>query len=512
MSTASFPRTLESLPAPKGLLLDAMGTLIGLRHSVGHTYAALAGDHGLTVSAEAIDAVFPRLHQQAPPLAFPGLDGAALEQAERQWWADRIAAALAAAGLEEPLPPGLSDALFDRFGRADLWQVYGDVAGALERWHRRGLKLAVVSNFDGRLLGLLRELGLADWISVVVVSSAAGASKPDPAPFALALEHLGLSAAEAWHVGIAPRMSRVPRRRGWPACGSGALETSRPAGAHRRPAPLGGAAAGADRPAPPPGIPGGRPAQPAAPCPGKPGAGAAPQPGGGWPRPVPTGLDRPARTIRPPAGALARFGPPPWPGPAPDRLHPGAPARPQGSEAVVGLDLGPSLWLRYGQRPQAGGHWSAGLYGLVESPPGRSAGDKAQPWQRLAEGSLEDLCATDSGTGLEPERGAQGAAPAPGRERVLLLAISSSDRQASQRQIAELEGLVRSAGADPVGVVEQRRSERAGSSLWGEGKVMEAALEARRLGATLVVTDRELGPRPATWSGCSTCPSATAAS
>jgi GTP-binding protein HflX len=89
------------------------------------------------------------------------------------------------------------------------------------------------------------------------------------------------------------------------------------------------------------------------------------------------------------------------------------------------------------------------------------------------------------------------AATPSGRERVLLLALSSGDRQASQRQIAELEGLVRSAGADPVGVVEQRRSDRAAHSLWGEGKVMEAALEARKLGATLVVTDRELGPSQA---------------
>ena len=172
---------------------------------------------------------------------------------------------------------------------------------------------------------------------------------------------------------------------------------------------------------------------------------------------------------------------------------------PQGSEAVVGLDLGPSQWLRYAQQPQAGGHWPAGLYGLGESSPGRArAGqDGNQPWQVLAEGSLEDLCVLDLGSGPGTERGALPAATPSGRERVLLLAISSSDRQASQRQIAELEGLVRSAGADPVGVVEQRRSERASQGLWGEGKVMEAALEARKLGATLVVTDRELGPSQA---------------
>ena len=204
------------LPRPEGLLLDAMGTLIGLRQSVGHTYAALAAEHGLSVGAAAIDAVFPRIHRQAPPLAFPGLDGAALEAAERQWWAERIAAALAAAGLEEPLPPALADALFDRFAQADLWRVYDDVGEALKRWHRRGLRLAVVSNFDGRLIGLLRDLGLADWISVVVVSSAAGAAKPDPAPFAQALAQLGLSPGQAWHVGDSPEDELGARAAGLP--------------------------------------------------------------------------------------------------------------------------------------------------------------------------------------------------------------------------------------------------------------------------------------------------------
>ncbi|MFM1812682.1 MAG: hypothetical protein RLZZ336_1620, partial [Cyanobacteriota bacterium] len=44
---------------PRGLLLDAMGTLITLRQSVGSSYAALARDHGVAVEAAAIDAVFP---------------------------------------------------------------------------------------------------------------------------------------------------------------------------------------------------------------------------------------------------------------------------------------------------------------------------------------------------------------------------------------------------------------------------------------------------------------------
>jgi putative hydrolase of the HAD superfamily len=38
-------------------------------------------------------------------------------------------------------------------------------------------------------------------LSAVVVSSSAGAAKPDPAPFQLALAQLQLEAGQVWHVG-----------------------------------------------------------------------------------------------------------------------------------------------------------------------------------------------------------------------------------------------------------------------------------------------------------------------
>jgi GTP-binding protein HflX len=162
---------------------------------------------------------------------------------------------------------------------------------------------------------------------------------------------------------------------------------------------------------------------------------------------------------------------------------------PQGSEAVVGLDLQPLLWLRYGDRPRPGGHWPAAAYA-----PG---GDPGHPWQELVSGNLDDLCAY-----APPEPPAQPAAPrireaGSGSERVLLLVLSPPDAEEARRQIAELEGLVRSAGAAPVGLVVQRRAQGSPHTIWGEGKLREAALEARRLGASLVVTDRELTPAQA---------------
>ena len=164
---------------------------------------------------------------------------------------------------------------------------------------------------------------------------------------------------------------------------------------------------------------------------------------------------------------------------------------PGSQEGVVGLDLAPQYWLRFSDQPKAGGLWPAQL--LV------AQGSGAEPWQPVEEGDLAELCSRDPFSIAPAADQAEAIAAAgpptpPGVERVLLLALTPGDRQAAQRLIAELEGLVRSAGSEPVGVVEQRRSAISPQTIWGEGKLAEAALEARRLGATLVVTDRELTP------------------
>ena len=164
--------------------------------------------------------------------------------------------------------------------------------------------------------------------------------------------------------------------------------------------------------------------------------------------------------------------------------------RPEAHEAVVALDLAPVLWLRFARQAAAGGHWPAAL--LTPAHEGESA------WREQSSGDLAELCDLDplSLPGAEPlPEPANRPAPASReREQVLLLVLAQEPGEREGRRIAELEGLVRSAGAEPVGIVRQKRSTGGPASLWGEGKLREAALEARRLGADRVVTDRELTP------------------
>jgi HAD superfamily hydrolase (TIGR01549 family) len=94
-------------------------------------------------------------------------------------------------------PDEFVDAFIDslRFAPVD------DAADACRLLATRGLRLAVVSNWDVGLHDHLATLELDGLVDAVVTSAEAGAPKPDPAVFRLALERLGVAPARAAHVG-----------------------------------------------------------------------------------------------------------------------------------------------------------------------------------------------------------------------------------------------------------------------------------------------------------------------
>ena len=75
------------------------------------------------------------------------------------------------------------------------------VLDGLTRLRRCGLALAVVANFDLTLHDRLEQLGLRFAFSTVVTPADAGAGKPDPRIFTLALERLGVAPERALHIG-----------------------------------------------------------------------------------------------------------------------------------------------------------------------------------------------------------------------------------------------------------------------------------------------------------------------
>jgi len=180
------------------VLFDAVGTLIELREPVGESYARLARAHGAEVPAARLDAAFARLWREGGPMP-----GGADPAEERAWWRERVAATFreAAPGLRFAGFDACFDDLWRHFAGGGAWRRRPGSREILVELGRRGLARAVVSNFDRRLSCVLSELGLAPHLDALVLPGEAGAPKPDPRIFALALERLGVAAAQALYVG-----------------------------------------------------------------------------------------------------------------------------------------------------------------------------------------------------------------------------------------------------------------------------------------------------------------------
>lgn len=84
----------------------------------------------------------------------------------------------------------------------NLWEYVPDeVVPALQRLSALGLRLAVVSNANGRLQRMFDRVGLTQFFHTVCDSQVEGAEKPDPRFFRLVLERTGAKPDTTLHVG-----------------------------------------------------------------------------------------------------------------------------------------------------------------------------------------------------------------------------------------------------------------------------------------------------------------------
>ena len=122
------------------------------------------------------------------------------EEATREWWAAFNTRVLRRLGMECDARRPL-EGLWETFGRAESWELFPEVRSVLAELRARGYRLGIVSNWDSRLMPICESLGLASDVDFILASSVAGAEKPDPRIFRLALSRAGVSAERAIHVG-----------------------------------------------------------------------------------------------------------------------------------------------------------------------------------------------------------------------------------------------------------------------------------------------------------------------
>ncbi len=202
----------NSLPQPQVIFLDAVGTLFGVRGSVGLIYSELASNYGVSCAPEIVNRHFYTAFKASPPCVFPGvsivggkpaLEDNRIPQLEYQWWKTLNQQTFTAAGVWEQFSDfdAFFDELYQYFATSAAWEIYPDVIVALTQWQQAGIPLGVLSNFDSRLYTVLKVLDLEQYFSTVTISTEVGAAKPQSEIFTAALSKYQSNPADAWHIG-----------------------------------------------------------------------------------------------------------------------------------------------------------------------------------------------------------------------------------------------------------------------------------------------------------------------
>ncbi len=188
---------------PKVIFLDAVGTLFGVKGSVGKAYADIAGQFGVKVSDEAVNAAFFQSFVKAPPPIFPGVKLEDIPNCEFEWWQLIALDTFQQVGVVNQFADfsQFFEQLYGHFATAKPWLVYEDVIPTLKRWQKQKIELGIISNFDSRLYLVLEALDLIDFFTSITISTEVSAAKPHKQIFTASLDKHNCQAADAWHIG-----------------------------------------------------------------------------------------------------------------------------------------------------------------------------------------------------------------------------------------------------------------------------------------------------------------------
>jgi putative hydrolase of the HAD superfamily len=181
----------------RGIVFDAVGTLIKPVPSVAEAYTAAAGRQGVALDPDEVRARF-QLHFQSDQVHAARGVLSTDEATERRRWRMIVSGVLPEVGE----PDRAFDELWDHFGRPGSWRCYPDVRPVLDALAEQGISVCVGSNFDRRLRGVVSGFPeLSARAESLVISSEVGFRKPHPSFFHAACAQLGLPPAEVLCVG-----------------------------------------------------------------------------------------------------------------------------------------------------------------------------------------------------------------------------------------------------------------------------------------------------------------------
>lgn len=118
-----------------------------------------------------------------------------------EFWGEYNSMILDQLGLPPQSHAELGRRIYTEAWSPGAWMPFPEVLATLAALQREGYRMAIISNFVDTLGSVCDLHQLTDYFDDIISSVAAGAMKPDPRIFQLALRRLEVDASETWHVG-----------------------------------------------------------------------------------------------------------------------------------------------------------------------------------------------------------------------------------------------------------------------------------------------------------------------
>ncbi|MEM0925275.1 MAG: HAD-IA family hydrolase [Planctomycetota bacterium] len=169
------------------IVFDSTGTLMAPKPEAASVYLSIGAQFGLDLS---LDSVRSSLRQSIRNHFFGDrIEQPTDESLEDIRWRRIVSDVLP--GLDGDRFEDAFHTLWHQFADASSWELFDDVHEVLGRLRQRGYRIAAASNFDRRLRGIARDLGLAEKLDEILISSELRFSKPNTKFYDRATERLG---------------------------------------------------------------------------------------------------------------------------------------------------------------------------------------------------------------------------------------------------------------------------------------------------------------------------------
>lgn len=167
----------------RAVVLDADNTLWSLSRSIGTIYEDACAKLGVEVSAEEIDgrlkSIWPTFQREYLNEA---RDFSTSPTREKEVWREFVSR-LIADRIETRRFDDLFEVIYNAFAEPTSRTIFPDVLPFLESLRRRGLKVALFSNNDERLIPLAQGFGLKPLVTKILTAGLVGWKKPSPRAF-----------------------------------------------------------------------------------------------------------------------------------------------------------------------------------------------------------------------------------------------------------------------------------------------------------------------------------------